>query len=409
MSQASPPARVGYVLRKFPVLSETFVLGELLALEGEGVPIHVFSLMRPNDPRFHDDLPKLRARVAYVPELANLAKLLRHNRRLAFHAPRRYGRTLLYVLGTGRPGMLWRFLQAGYVANEARRLKLSHLHAQFANRPTTVALLASRLTGIPFSFTAHATDIFKRRVSRRALARKTAEARFVVTVSEFNRDFLRDAVPTADGKVRVVRNGIDLERFTPDGVPPWTPLRLLCVARLVEKKGIPVLVEACAQLRDRGVDFRLDIVGKGMLRPAIERLIKEHRLGDLIHLAGPLTQLEVRERYRKAHVFVLPCIVGSDGNRDGLPVSIVEALASGLPVVSTPVTGIPEVLSHERNGLLVPSADAGALADAIGRLAADRALYERLRANARPSVADTFDRRTTIARLRGLLEGTATE
>jgi colanic acid/amylovoran biosynthesis glycosyltransferase len=408
VSQDSPKGGVAYVLRKFPVLSETFVLSELLGLEDEGVPLHVFSLMRGNDPRFHDDLPRLRARVAYVPELEGLAKLLRHHRRLARSEPRRYWRTLLYALRSGRPGMLWRFVQAGYVANEARRLRVRHFHAQFANRPTTVALLASRLTGIPFSFTAHATDIFKRRVSRTALARKTAEASFVVTVSEFNRRFLHDIVPDANGKVTVVHNGIDLDRFAPNGVPPWRPLRLLCVARLVEKKGIPVLVDACAELQRRGIDFELELVGKGLLRPLIERRIKDYGLEDRVRLAGPLTQLEVRERYGQAHVFVLACIVGSDGNRDGLPVSLVEALASGLPVVSTPVTAIPEVVRHEENGLLVPPGEPGPLADALARLASDRALYDRCRANARASVATTFDRRRTIARLQGLLEGSAT-
>jgi colanic acid/amylovoran biosynthesis glycosyltransferase len=407
MGRADAPRPVGYVLRKFPVLSETFILSEMLALEARGVPLHVFSLMRPNDPRFHEDLPRLKARVTYVPGIEDAAKLLRHQARLARRDGTRYARALLYALGRGHPTLLWRFLQAGYVANEARRLRLTHLHAQFATRPTTVALLASRLTGIPFSFTTHAMDIFTQRVDRGALARKIREARFVVAVSEFNKAYVEQVAGTRGGTVVRVYNGIDLERFAPDGVPPARPFRLLCVARLVEKKGLPVLIEACRLLAGRGVEFRCDIVGKGLLRPALEATIRRHRLGSRVRLLGPLTQQEVRARYHGSHLYVLPCVEGRDGNRDGLPVSIVEALACGLPVVTTPMTGIPEVVRHGENGLLVPVGDAAALADAVATLIGDPALFARFAAAARPSVEETFDRRRTIAQLHGLMQGAA--
>lgn len=407
MSRRDGAPRIGYVLRKFPVLSETFVLNELLALEARGVDLHVFSLQRPNDPRFHESLPRLRARVAYVPDLFDLGKLWRHHGRAMRGFGRRYWKTLLYVARTGRASLFWRLLQSAYVANEAHRLGLTHLHAQFANRPTTVAFLASQLAAIPFSFTAHATDIFKHRVSRRALTRKVARARFVATVSEYNRAYLERVTNAPVGKVVLVHNGIDLERFAPNGAPPATPFTILCVARLVEKKGLPVLVEACRHLRDRGLEFRCEIVGKGILRPQLEALSRQWDLGKRIRFLGPRTHGEVLERYRAAHLYVLPSIVGSDGNREGLPVSIVEALACGLPVVSTPVTGIPEVVRHGENGLLIPSGDAGALADAIERVMRDRGLYERMRASARPSVVGRFDLRETAARLHALLSGDA--
>lgn len=402
-----PGETVGYVLRKFPVLSETFVLNELLGLEAQGVPLHVFSLMRPNDPRFHDDLPKLKARVSYVPDVTDPAKALRHNRRLAGRAGRRYRRTLLYVIRQGKPELLWRLLQAGYVANEARRLRLRHLHAQFANRPTTVALLASRLTGVPFSFTAHATDIFKHAVDRRVLARKIREARFVVTVSEFNRDYLASLAAGADRKIVRVHNGIDVDRFSPNGTPSPKPFRIICVARLVEKKGLPYLVDACAMLRERGVEFRCDIIGKGRLRSELGRRIKELGLRRTVRLLGPKTQGEVLAEYRASNLYVLPAIVGSDGNREGLPVSIVEALACGLPVIATPVTGIPEVVRDGHNGLIVPSADSAKLAEAVERVIRDPRLYRRLREGARPSVLSAFDRRRTVAELHRLIQEAA--
>jgi colanic acid/amylovoran biosynthesis glycosyltransferase len=398
---------VAYVLRKFPVLSETFILNEMLELEAQGVTLHVFSLMPPNDPRFHEDLPKLKARITYLPRGSELRKLLRHHGRLVRQSRGVYLCALGHTVTRGRPKLLWRFLQAGYIANEARRLKVTHIHAQFANHPTTVAMLASRLAGIPYSFTAHAMDLFKAQVDRRILARKVAAARFVATVSEFNVAYLREAAPGPAGKVVLIPCGIDLDRFAPNGTPPLEPFRILSVARLVEKKGLPVLVEACRLLQARGLDFRCDIVGKGILRPRLESLIAEGGLTGRVRLLGPATQGEVREHYRASHLYVLPCVIAADGNRDGLPVSLLEALASGLPVISTPVTGIPEVVRHEHNGLLVPSDDALALADAIAAVARDRDLYGTLRRNARASVADRYDRRQTVASLRKLLAGSA--
>ncbi len=400
--------RVGYVLRKFPVLSETFILGELLALEERGLPLHVISLERPNDPRFHDDLPKLKARIAYLPNLGDIRRYLRIHWRLARSKSvgKSYRRTLFHVLRRGRPRQLWRFVQAGFVANEVRRLKLRHLHAHFAHYPATVAFLASKITGVPFSFTAHATDIFKHEVDRNALSRKIAAARFVVTVSEFNRDYLQSIAGDSNGRIALVHNGIDLSRFSPNGAPPPSPFTILCVARLVEKKGLPVLVEACRILRDRQLSFRCEIIGKGRMRSQLESLITRWSLRDQVRLLGPKTQMEVREHFRSAHIYVLPSIVGSDGNQEGLPVSIVEALACGLPVVTTPVTGIPEVVRDGHNGLLVPMGEPEALANALTRIIQDADTRENLRANARPSVLGRFDQKQTSASLHRLMEPT---
>lgn len=402
-------AEIGYVLRKFPVLSETFVLNELLALEERDVPLHVFSIHRPNDPRFHEELPRLKARVSYLPDLAEAGKLLRHARRARQKFGSRFWKTLGWVISLRRPELLWRFLQAAYVANEARRLRVRHLHAQFANRPATVALLASRLTGIPFSFTAHATDIFKTTVDQRALRNKVESASWVVTVSDFNRDYLLGVTGTSPEKVVVVRNGIRLDQFTPGSPPTSLPFRMVCVARLVEKKGLPDLLEACALLRDRGLEFQLGIVGKGNLRNELESLIARRKLRDHVRLLGPHTHGEVLSRYREAHLCVLSAVVGRDGNQEGLPVSIVEALACGLPVVSTPIAGIPEAVLDGYNGLLVPPGDPAALAAALERVMQEPGLYDRLRSNARPSVVDNFDLPRTAAALHQILRGSSPE
>lgn len=398
---------LGYVLRKFPVLSETFVLNEILALEGQGTPVHVFSLAPPRDSRFHESLARLKAPVWYVPGVTDLKGLLRYNVKAAKRFKGAYVRTLLYVLRQASPSLLWRFLQAAYIAEKARRLHLRHLHAHFATKATSAAFLASMIGGAPYSFTAHAYDIYKSSVSRRVLARKASKAAFVVTISETNKRYLDEVLNGCPADVFLVRNGIDLSHFAPAAPASGLrgPFTILTVARLIEKKGVSILVEACRHLRDRGLAFECLIVGQGRLRARLHELIGEWQLGDRVRLLGPRTQGEVLELYRAADLFVLPCIVDGEGNREGLPVSIVEALACALPVVSTPVAGIPEAVRDGDNGLLVPQGDALALADAIASLIADRDLYDRLRANARASVAESFDLARTATSLRRLFEG----
>jgi glycosyltransferase involved in cell wall biosynthesis len=396
---------VGYVVRKFPVLSETFVLNELLGLEAQGVKLHIFSLQKPNDPRFHEDLPKLKARVSYVPDLFALGKLFRHGRRVARSTGKSYRDALLYTAIHGDRHLWWRFLQAGYIANEARRLKVTHLHAQFANRPTSVAYLASKITGIPYSFTAHATDIFKHQVDRSVLARKMEAARFVVTVSDYNQKYLEDIAPETGEEIARIYNGIDLQRFKPNGVPEADRFRFVAVARLVEKKGLMDLIEACRILSGEGLSFQCDIVGKGRLRSRLRDRIKELGLQKVVRLVGPKSQREVLREYHHCHAYVLPAVVGEDGNREGLPVSIVEALACGLPVITTPITGIPEAVRHGENGLLVPERDPAALARAMASVIRNPVLYKALANNARESVQEKFDRTETAKTLLQLMEG----
>jgi colanic acid/amylovoran biosynthesis glycosyltransferase len=399
----SPPKEtVGYVVRKFPVLSETFILNEILALEAMGLKVQIFSLAPTRDPRFHEGISRLKADVHYVPGPIEARGLLRYARRQAARNPARYRRQLLKVLATRKPSLVWRFLQASWVADRARKLGVRHFHAHFANRSATVAQQAAKLLGVPFSFTAHAFDIY-RAADHKVIARKMADARFTATVSDYNVRFLKSLVNGHPARIELVRNGIDMDRFTPPRELPDGPFRILAVARLVEKKGIPVLVEACRLLRDRGLEFSCDIIGKGALRADLERQIRESSLTGIVRLLGPLTQQEIIGHYHKAHVLALPCIVGADGNRDGLPVSIIEALACGVPVISTPVTGIPEAVHHEVNGLLVAEGDAVALADAVERVIRDKELYRRLRSSARPSVDNMFDEDRTAARLYNLL------
>jgi colanic acid/amylovoran biosynthesis glycosyltransferase len=399
---------VGYVLRKFPKLSEAFVLNEILGLERAGVKVQVFSLMAPTDPRFHEGLVRLKAPIWYVPGLVDPRdrdSLRRTNRDAARRFGSSYRRARLRALATGRPILLWRFYQAGWIAERAARLGVRHLHAHFATRATTVAGLVSAISGLPHSFTAHAVDIYRDDVDLEVLRRKIAEASFVATVSECNVEHLGQIANGSSPRIELVRNGIDLTRFAPNGETPEPPYRILSVARLVEKKGGEHLIEACRLLARRGLPFRCDIIGRGNLRAKLLAQIEQAGLSDSVRLLGGRKQSEVLRHYRSTHVYVLPSVVGDDGNREGLPVSIVEALACAIPVVSTPVAGIPEVVRDGDNGLLVPERDPAALADAIQKLIEDPALHARLRARARASVEPTYDTAQTSKRLRDLFAG----
>jgi glycosyltransferase involved in cell wall biosynthesis len=375
-------------------------------MEALGERVEVFALLPTRDPRFHGDIARLQGSVRYVPDVTDLRMLLRYNGMARRRFGRRYRTVLLGCLATFRPMLAWRFLQAAFVAERAAQAKITHLHAHFASRPASVARLAAALMQVPYSFTAHAVDIFKEPVDRRVLSRKIADAAFVVTVSDSNKAYLDGIADGSAHKVHRIYNGIDLARFAPRERPRGEgPLSVLCVARLVEKKGIDVLIEACGLLHRSGLDFRCRIVGQGRLRPRLQARIVALGLRDKVRLLSAHTQAEIVERYAEADLFALPCIVGRDGNRDGLPVSIVEALACGVPVVATPVSGIPEAVRDGENGLLVPENDPEALAAAIRRLAEDGALRARLAAAARGWVLDRFDQRTAAASLARLIAG----
>jgi colanic acid/amylovoran biosynthesis glycosyltransferase len=399
-----PEREVAYLIKMYPRFSETFILAELLELERQGARLQVFSLKKPDDGIFHADVARLRARVTYLPEsplLAPRAFAAAHREVFGWDR-RRYARALAAALRRRRFTTLKHFLQAGWIAVRLRAAGISHVHAHFASGPTAVALHLHRLTGISYSFTAHAKDIYIESVDRPELAKKLRSARFAVTVSDYNREHLSRL---ADGS-RIVRiyNGLDLERFSPNGAAPEEPPLVLAVGRLIEKKGFADLVEACARLRDEGRRFRCRIVGKGPLRGALGRRIAELGLEGIVELAGPLPREALLDLYPRASVVVAPSVVGADGNRDGLPTVLIEAMALGVPVVATDVTGIPELVEHGRTGLLVAQHDPAALAAAIGRLLDDRAGAAALAAAGRERVERRFDLRANVAQLRELLE-----
>lgn len=387
--------KVGYVVKRYPRYSETFVVNEILAHEAAGMEIEIFSLLYPEDGHFQDIISRVRAPVAYLP----VKSLKAHD----------FWTTLAEAGGVA-PG-LWPSLedarseearyvcQAAVLAREVHRRGISHLHAHFATASTTVTRLAARFAEIPYTFSAHAKDIFHESVIHEDLRRKLADAAEVVTVSDYNLDYLRDTYGPAAERVRRVYNGLDLERF-PYNPPGGRPPLVVAVGRLVEKKGFGDLISACAILRNRGVEFGCRIIGLGDQEAALRERISHLGLDGQVALLGPRPQREMMEHVREASVFAAPCVVGADGNRDGLPTVLLEAMALGTPCVSTDVTGIPEVLRHEETGLMVPQHDPGSLASAIERLILAPELRTCLAERARRLMETDFDVRENAAQLR---------
>jgi len=269
-----------------------------------------------------------------------------------------------------------------------------------------VGELVHRLAGCPFSFTAHAKDIYL--TEREELGRKIATAEFVITCTGFNRKYLQE-IASNGTPIHLCYHGVDLSRFS--GEPgesrrryAETPL-ILSVGRFCEKKGFPFLIQACHRLKQGGRRFVCRMVGFGPLQEQLEELIRTLELQDCVSLAGKMTQNDLIREYQRADVFVLPCLVADDGDRDGIPNVLVEAMAMRIPVVSTPVSGIGELVDHMENGLLTPEKDSEALAAAIETLLDDPLLRDRLGENGRQKVMAGFSLDRSTAKVRRLLAG----
>ncbi len=399
MSPVDPP-RVGYVLKMYPRFSETFILNEILAHEAAGARLHLVSLRPPVDGRFHESLAEVRAPVTYLTSRGlrgtDLWALLARSAGRLPRLPGVLGELLAVDVGDAA--------QALELAALVQDQGLTHLHAHFGSVATTVARLASLLTGVTYTFTAHAKDIFHEEVDPPDLERKLAFAKACVTVSDFNLGHLRAAYGTAASNVVRIYNGLDMVRFAYSDPAEREPL-VISVGRLVEKKGLFDLVDACAVLAGHGRRFRCEIVGTGPLATPLAERIEARMLGGTVVLRGPMPQGEVRRLVQDAAAFAAPCVVADDGNRDGLPTVLIEAMALGTPCVATDVTGIPELVRHDSSGLLIPQHDPAALAEALGRLLDDAALRVRLARRARALVEAEFDVHRQAASLRQLFFG----
>jgi glycosyltransferase involved in cell wall biosynthesis len=440
------PASVGYVLMGFPRLSETFIASEIHRIEQAGVPVRLFVVKPVEEHEKGLTLPvadAIEARPERLPDATCLTLPLHlwRPRHVApfmpalMHVARRRPRGLARALATAgaqalrdrraplsgpRKIYIKELLQAVALAERLIEApEVRHLHAHFAHGTTTIAWHAATIAGLPFSFTGHARDIYAEHLNPKGwLRRKLLAARFAVTCTEANRRHLAAIAPEAD--VRLVYHGLnaDFARLVPGAAPEAAnggrlvggaappsangTLRVLAVGRMVEKKGFDVLVEACALLRDRSVAFEAAIVGQeGKQTARIRDGIARHGLGAHVRLPGPMGQEQLLGEYRRASALCMPSRLLPD-DRDGIPNVLVEAMAAGTPVVASAVSGIPELVEHEANGMLVPPEDPHALADALMRLHAEPDLRSAVVAGGRATVAARFDGSALAAELASL-------
>jgi glycosyltransferase involved in cell wall biosynthesis len=396
------PLKIGYIVKMYPRLSETFILNEILQHEKSGAEITIFSIKKPNEGKFHSQVSQLKARVYYLEDLdprkwsSWLSKV--------WNEIDIYQDTILRLLGESLSRQdserIELLMASAWVASHVRKLGISHLHAHFASLPSTIAYLTHQITGVPFSFTAHAKDIFVYDMEEHLLREKLHKAKFVATVTSFNCRYLLEKAPEIEPeKIKVFYNGVDLDRFQPNDEIPRNKEFILSVGRLVPKKGLGYLIDACAILKQRDISFKCVIVGEGPDYDMLQAKRVEYGLEESVEFAGALRQDEVLGLMQSASVLCLPCTVAEDGNQDALPTVLLEALATGLPVVSTAISGIPEIIDSEDDGILVEPEDAESLANALERLLLSDTLRAQFACRGLIKASERFDLRKNAGRL----------
>lgn len=389
---------IGYVVKRYPRYSETFVVNEVLAHEAAGASIEIFALHSGNDSHFQDAISRVRAPVTYLSaESVKSVDFWERMRRMC-----------------NEHSIPWRALEAAQfdewrdvyqalmLAQHVKARNIGHLHAHFATSAASVARLAALFCGISFSITAHAKDIFHESVKDEDLLRKTSDADAVITVSDYNLSFLRERFPHQREKFTRIYNGLDLSQLS-FGPQRQSRRVVLGIGRLVEKKGFDQLIHASAILKQRGVDFHCQIIGEGEEEPSLRALIRSLDVASHVTLVGPRPQREVFAALRQAAIFAAPCLVGGDGNRDGLPTVLLEAMALGTPCISTDVTGIPEVIQNGETGCVVPQRNPQALADACQELLSQPLLADQLAWRGRQRIESAFDIAANSRAMRELL------
>jgi glycosyltransferase involved in cell wall biosynthesis len=412
--------QIGYLLRSYPRLSQTFVLNEILALEKIGVPIQIFALTNPHEKIVQRQVDQVQAPVHYLEESIQprrIGKRLQEHLHVAGQYFSGYIRSLLYIASHPKidqgytASSRWEcFVQAihlAYVLHLQERetgRKLDHLHAHFAHDPTLIAYLVHLITGIPFSFTAHARDLYQ--VPEEILTDRIRDARAVITCCGANMDYLKQIAPSQQSKFSLVYHGVNLNDFHPaqnaDATSTAETPMILSVGRLVEKKGFQDLLQALLIIKESGQRFRCTIYGDGPLSQTLQKWLEEHGMTGEVKLMGDATQQELISIYQSATLFALTPMQTDDGDRDGIPNVLVEAMAMGLPVITTAVAGIPELVENNQNGLLYQSHDVVGISSGIIELLRNAEKRRQLGAAGSKKVREQFDVAQAAKRLKTL-------
>ena len=396
--------KVAYIVSRFPHLPETFILREMNELAARGFQVELFPLVLQRQSLIHPEAAHWLDELHYV-RLPSL-NCIRANFHTLFRQPARYIGTFFQMLWFNLPSpkfllrALFVFPVAVEMADEMRALGINHIHAHYATHPALAAWIIGRISGIPYSISVHAHDIF---VNRTMLKQKLAGAVFIRAISQFNKTFLGDRYGAeVTRKIVVIHCGIHADRYTTEKKRTPPDYRLISVGSLQPYKGHIHLIQACASLRDRGFSFHCRIVGGGELYDTLDGEIEQLALDNFVELTGPKTEDEVARLLGDSDCFVLPSVVTPSGKMEGIPVVLMEALAGGLPVIASDISGIPELVRNRESGLLVPAGDAAAIADQVVWMQTHPKEAEKMAAAGRKLVEKEFNIQTNTLDLANL-------
>lgn len=405
VSPTSPT--LGYILKGYPRISETFISNEILLLERLGFRMRLFPMRHPREDFCHDSVKQIKARVDYLPTelFLDFPRLLLPNIFLSSKRPTlfRQGLSLAYkrYKRTANLATFKHLLQAGFLTNShlLQDPSLTHLHGHFAHSPTSVTMFAALLSGRSFSFTAHAKDIYTSNPEQ--LREKIRLARFVITCTDYNRRYLEEIADGLDTQVHCIYHGIDLSLFSPDTdhthcSPPY---KILTVARMTEKKGLPTLYKALRMLKDKNIPFRHTLIGDGDDKDKITQLIDDLNLTDSCQCLGPRTHKEVLKQFEESDLFVLACEIAANGDRDGIPNVLVESLAMGVPSLSTTVSAVPEILIHNKSGVTVAPSNPETMSRQMETILVNRDLRKKIIHGGIHHTRDHFNNRSLVTKL----------
>ena len=394
----SQRVKVAYIMSRFPKLTETFILYEMLAMQKQGVQVEVYPLLREPIEVMHPEAKQFVEAAHYQPFIS--PTILRANLYFLWKKPLVYLNILFTLLRANwgsfgfLAGALGIFPKVVLFAYQMQAQNIDHVHAHFASHPAAAGFIIRRLVGIPYSFTAHGSDLHR---DRHMLCEKVAEAAFVVAISNYNKELITsECKGNYRDKVKVIHCGVDTEVFRPrsDETPfekGENPFMILCVGTLHEVKGQAYLIEACRILKEKGINLVCHFVGDGEDRGALTQLADQAGLTEQIYFHGRLTRNEIARLLQDTDVLAAPSVPTRDGRREGIPVVLMEAMGSGVPVVASNLSGIPELVQDQQTGLLAPPRDAASLANALERYYGDRALRRRLGLAGREKVVGDFD------------------
>ena len=362
-----------YLFERFPSFGQTFCYREVAELARQGMTSPIFSIRKPKDEPPQDWDKRVVERVHYLPEEKELLDEVHRASQ-----KQKITREVIAALDEwGRRTDFLRLYQAVYIGLRLQRMGITHIHAHFAGMAARTAFWIQKFFGISFSFTAHANDIFAPRDFEIGLNKLVDAARAVVTETDYAKKFLQERFPDRADKIYRIYNGLNLAEFRRADFSSASPT-IIAVGRLIDKKGFADLIHACRSLVERGKSFRCEIFGEGPLEEKLRRQIEELKLQNCVELPGPKPQHEIKRYLAAGTVFVLPSVIDPEGGMDNLPTVVMEAMATGLPVVSTAIGGIPEMVIDNETGFLVSAGDADGLADAIEKVIVDLSLAKKL-------------------------------